>query len=75
VDAHELLALYAPCLTFVSYGVPENGDATWLDHQGSFMAAVAAEPVFRLPGAKDLGMMADYRTAQMPPVNVALLDG
>ena len=75
VDAHELLALCAPRLTFISYGVPEKGDAKWLDHQGSFMAAVAAEPVFRLLGAKDLGVKEDYHTAKMPPVNVGLLDG
>jgi hypothetical protein len=75
VDAHELLALCAPRLTFVSYGVPEKGDAKWLDHQGSFMAAVAAEPVFRLLGAKDLGVTADYHTARMPAVNVGLLSG
>jgi hypothetical protein len=75
VDAHELLALCAPRLTFISYGVPEKGDAKWLDHQGSFMAAVAAQPVFRLLGAKDLGVTADYRTAKMPPVNAGLLDG
>jgi hypothetical protein len=75
VDAHELLALCAPRLTFVSYGVPEKGDAKWLDHQGSFMAAVAAQPVFRLLGARDLGVKEDYHTARMPGVNVALLDG
>jgi hypothetical protein len=75
VDAHELLALCAPRLTFISYGVPEQGDAKWLDHQGSFMAAVAAEPVFRLLGAKDLGVTEDYHTAKMPAVNVALLNG
>jgi hypothetical protein len=75
VDAHELLALCAPRLTFVSYGVPEKGDAKWLDHQGSFMAAVAAQPVFRLLGAKDLGVKEDYHTAKMPAVNVGLLDG
>jgi len=75
VDAHELLALCAPRLTFVSYGVPEQGDAKWLDHQGSFMAAVAAQPVFRLLGAKDLGVSADYHTAKMPAVNAGLLDG
>jgi hypothetical protein len=75
VDAHELLALCAPRPTFVSYGVPEKGDAKWLDHQGSFMAAVAAEPVFRLLGARDLGVTADYRTAKMPQVNTGLLDG
>jgi hypothetical protein len=75
VDAHELLALCAPRLTFISYGIPEKGDAKWLDHQGSFMAAVAAQPVFRLLGAKDMGVTADYHTAKMPPVNVGLLDG
>jgi hypothetical protein len=75
VDAHELLALCAPRLTFVSYGVPEKGDAKWLDHQGSFMAAVAAQPVFRLLGDKDLGVKEDYHTAKMPPVNAGLLDG
>jgi len=75
VDAHELLALCAPRLTFVSYGVPEKGDAKWLDQQGSFMAAVAAQPVFRLLGAKDLGVKEDFHVAQMPGVNVSLLDG
>jgi lysophospholipase L1-like esterase len=75
VDAHELLALCAPRLTFISYGVPEKGDAKWLDHQGSFMAAVAAQAVFRLLGAKDLGVTEDYHTAKMPGVNVGLLDG
>ncbi len=75
VDAHELLALCAPRPTFVSYGVPEKGDAKWLDQQGSFMAAVAAQPVFRLLGAKDLGVAANYRSAKMPAVNVGLLDG
>jgi hypothetical protein len=75
VDAHELIALCAPRLTFISYGIPERGDAKWLDHQGSFMAAVAAGPVFRLLGAKDLGVGDDYKTAMMPGVNVGLLDG
>jgi (4-O-methyl)-D-glucuronate---lignin esterase len=31
--------------------------------------------VFRLLGAKDLGVTEDYRTAQMPPVNQSILDG
>ena len=75
VDAHELIALCAPRLTFVSYGVPEKGDAKWLDQQGSFMAAIAAQPVFRLLGARDLGRSDDYMSEKMPPVNVALTDG
>jgi lysophospholipase L1-like esterase len=75
VDAHELIALCAPRPTFISYGVPEKGDANWLDQQGSFMATVAAGPVFRLLGARDLGVSADYRVAKTPPVNTGLLDG
>lgn len=75
VDAHELLALCAPRLTFVSYGIPERGDAKWLDQQGSYMAAVAAQPVFRLLGAKDLGVSDDYMKEKMPPVNAGLLEG
>jgi (4-O-methyl)-D-glucuronate---lignin esterase len=75
VDAHELIALCAPRLTFISYGVPEKGDAKWLDHQGSYMAAVAAGPVFRLLGAKDLGTSDVYSKEKMPAVNVSILDG
>ena len=75
VDAHELIALCAPRPTFISYGVPEKGDSRWLDHQGSYMAAVAAGPVFRLLGAKDLGTSGDYKREKMPAVNVGLLDG
>jgi len=75
VDAHELIALCAPRLTFISYGIPEKGDSKWLDQEGSYMAVVAAGPVFRLLGAKDLGTSADYHAEKMPPVNVGLLDG
>ena len=75
VDSHELIALCAPRPTFISYGIPEKGDANWLDQQGSYMATVAAGPVFRLLGAKDLGVTEDYHTAQMPPHNTGLLDG
>ena len=75
VDSHELIALCAPRLCFISYGVPEKGDAKWLDHQGSFMATVAAGVVYKLLGAKDLGVSNDYHTEKMPPVNTGLLDG
>lgn len=75
VDSNELIALCAPRLTFISYGIPERGDAKWLDQQGSFMATVAAQPVFRLLGDQDLGVKTDYRIAKMPPVNHGLLDG
>ncbi|HEX2862733.1 MAG TPA: GDSL-type esterase/lipase family protein [Lacunisphaera sp.] len=75
VDSHQLIALCAPRPTFISYGIPGKGDAHWLDQQGSYMATVAAGPVFRLLGAKDLGVTEDYRVAQMPAVNHGLLDG
>jgi hypothetical protein len=75
VDAHQLIALVAPRWVFISYGIPEKGDAHWLDHQGSYMAAVAAGPVFRLLGVKDLGDPHHYRVAKMPAVNVGLVDG
>ena len=75
VDAHELIALCAPRPTFISYGVPDKGDANWLDQQGSYMATVAAGPVFRLLGARDIGVTEDYRNARMPPHNTSLLDG
>ncbi len=75
VDAHELIALCAPRPTFISYGIPARGDANWLDQPGSYMATVAAGPVFRLLGARGLGVTEDYRNAKMPPVNTGLLEG
>jgi hypothetical protein len=75
VDSHELIALCAPRFTFISYGVPEKGDAKWLDQQGSYMATVAAGSVFKLLGVKDIGVTNNYITEKMPPVNNGLLDG
>ena len=75
VDSNELIALCAPRLTFISYGIPEKGDAHWLDHEGSFMATVDANRVFALLGARGLEVDGDYRTAKMPPVNQGLLSG
>lgn len=75
VDSNELIALCAPRPTFISYGIPEKGDANWLDQQGSYMATVAAGPVYRLLGARDIGEKEDYRTARMPAHNTGLLDG
>jgi hypothetical protein len=75
VDSHELIAMCAPRLTFISYGLPEKGDAKWLDQQGSYMATIAAGPVFKLLGVKDLGVSNDYKTEKMPPVNTPMLDG
>jgi len=80
VDSNELIALCAPRLTFISYGIPEKGDAHWLDHRGSWMAAVDASRVWDLLGAKGLSgsgftVDSDYQSAPMPAVNQGLLDG
>ena len=71
VDAHELIALCAPRPTFISYGASTGpgAEGQWVDQRGSFMAAVAAGPVFRLLGKKDLG------TSEFPEVETALIDG
>lgn len=66
VDAHELLALCAPRPIFISGG--QKGDS-WVDAKGMFMAAVAAGPVYKLLGKKDLG------TTEYPPVLTPLIDG
>jgi hypothetical protein len=71
VDAHELIALCAPRPVLISYGASSGpgAEGTWVDQKGSFMAAVAAGPVYRLLGKKDLA------TAEFPAVETALTDG
>jgi hypothetical protein len=71
VDAHELIAMCAPRPTFISYGasIGPGAEGQWVDQRGSFMAAVAAGPVYRLLGKKDLG------TAEFPQVETGLTDG
>ncbi len=75
VDSHSLIAMCAPRLTFISYGIPEQGDVNWLDQKGSYMATVAAGAVFKLLGVKDIGVSNDCRTEVMPPHNTSMLDG
>tara|TARA_R110002050_G_scaffold16019_2_gene48933 strand:+ start:24505 stop:26037 length:1533 start_codon:yes stop_codon:yes gene_type:complete len=75
VDSHQLIALCAPRPTFISYGIPEQGDSQWLDQKGSYMAAIAAGSVFKLLGVKDLGVGNDYLAEEMPPYNTAMLEG
>jgi len=67
VDSHELVALCAPRPVFISAGA-FKGDA-WVDAQGMFLAAVGAGPVYKVLGRRDLG------TAEMPPIETALIDG
>jgi hypothetical protein len=75
VDNHELIALAAPRPVFIGGGastgdgyVNPRGDA-WADPRGMFLAEVAAGPVYRLLGRKDLG------TTEFPPIETALMDG
>lgn len=77
VDSNELIALCAPRLVFISYGIPSKGDARWLDQRGSWMATVDASKVWRLLGAKGLtpAPAQNYHTAPMPAVNHGLLGG
>jgi hypothetical protein len=72
VDQHMLIALCAPRLCFVSYGIPAKGDPNWVDAPGSFMAAVLAGPAYRLLGKKDLGTPGDYLTDEKPAVNTLI---
>lgn len=71
VDAHELIALCAPRPTFISYGASTGpgAEGQWVDQRGSFMAAVAAGPVFKLLGKRDLG------TSEFPEVETGITDG
>ena len=51
VDQHELIALVAPRPIFITGGTQD----LWSDPVGEFKAAVAAGPVYRLLGRRDLG--------------------
>lgn len=78
VDAHELIALCAPRPVFISYGAATGRpgvEGTWVDQHGSFMATLAAGPVYRLLGKNDLGISGNYLTAPMPAINTALTNG
>jgi hypothetical protein len=65
VDAHMLIALSAPRPVFVTGGTQDQ----WADPRGEFLAEVAAGPVYRLLGKKDLG------TTDLPPLDQPLTAG
>jgi hypothetical protein len=63
VDSHMLIALIAPRPVLLQTGDTD----VWSDPKGEFLAAVAAEPVFRLLGKQALGV------DQMPPPGQPIL--
>jgi hypothetical protein len=65
VDAHELIALNAPHPVFLTAGTKDLG----ADPRGMFLAAVAAGPVYRLLGKRDLG------ATEMPSVETPVITG
>jgi hypothetical protein len=65
VDAHMLIALSAPRPVFVTGGTADQ----WADPVGEFQAAVAAGPVYRLLGKKDLGI------TQLPALDTPVVAG
>lgn len=65
VDSHLLIALNAPHPVFITGGTQDQ----WADPNGMFLAQVAAGPVYRLLGRKDLG------TTELPPLDTPLIDG
>lgn len=65
VDSHMLIALSAPRPVFITGGTTDQ----WADPVGEFLAEVAAGPVYRLLGRKDLGVM------ELPPLDTPLTSG
>jgi hypothetical protein len=65
VDAHMLISLIAPRPVFITGGTADQ----WADPVGMFKAAVAAGPVYRLLGKKDLGV------TELPALDTPLTAG
>ena len=78
MDQHELLALCAPRLTFVSAGSALTAPGTigdqWVDPHGMFLSAVAASPVWVLLGSKGLSDAAGP-VVRFPAVETGLTGG
>lgn len=65
VDQHMLIALSAPRPVYVNGGLTDQ----WSDPKGEFLSMVAAGPVYRLLGKRDLG------TSELPSLDAPLTCG
>jgi len=65
VDSHTVIALHAPRPVFVTGGTED----LWADPHGEFQALVAAGPVYRLLGKKDVG------ATVLPALDTPLIGG
>ncbi len=65
VDQHELIALVAPRLVYVT----SADEDLWADPRGEFLSCVHASPVFRLLGVEGIS------TSEMPPLDQPVAKG
>ena len=65
VDSHFLISLMAPRPLFCNGGTTDQ----WSDPKGEFLGEVAAGPVYRLLGKKDLGV------TELPPLDTPIITG
>lgn len=65
IDQHMLIALCVPRPVYVNGGLTDQ----WSDPKGEFLSLVAAGPVYRLLGGKDLGV------TDLPPLDHPITSG